>query len=59
MLPEILGEELELPLDQLLQLTPSAFVADARAFRKLLDDVTLGQLEDEHAPPQVDVHDWP
>ena len=62
MLPEILGKEAELPLDQLLQLTPSAFAADARAFLKLLDDVTLGQLFNEHEPPaptQAEEHDCP
>ena len=45
-----------------LQLTPSAFAADARAVRKLVDDVTLGQLEVEHEPPaaaQAEVHVWP
>ena len=50
-------------MEKLLQLMPSAFVADARAFRKLVDDVTLlGQLEDEHERPeaaQADVHDCP
>ena len=48
-------------MENLLQLMPSAFVADARAFRKLLDDVTLlGQLEAEHERPeaaQAEAHD--
>ena len=51
---------LELP--KLLQLTPPALAAEARAVRKLLDDVTLGQLEVEHEPPaaaQAELHDWP
>ena len=52
---------LELP--KLLQLTPPALAAEARAVRKLLDDVTLlGQLEAEHEPPaaaQAELHDWP
>ena len=54
--------ELELPLEKLLQLTPPALAAEARAVRKLLDDVTLGQLEDKHEPPaptQAEEHDCP